>query len=110
MAADWASWRGAGQRGASPETNLPPGFLSRFIDNVADSMSTMTKAGRDPILITRASLRPLLAEALTTSIPGAVVVSYPETAPATRVETMARITVPGVAGAQNVHHAAAPHA
>jgi flagellar biosynthesis component FlhA len=80
--------------GADGLANLPPGFLSRFVDSTAAALSSMAQAGRDPILITRATLRPLLAEAVTGTIPGATVLSYQETAPATKVETSTRIAVP----------------
>ena len=80
--------------GTNGLANLPAGFLSRFVDNTAEAMAAMTKEGRNPILITRASLRPLLAEALSSAIPGSTVVSYQETAPAKKVETTTRITVP----------------
>ena len=40
------------------------------------------ETGRDPVLITRATLRPFLAEAIAGVIPNAAVLSYQETAPA----------------------------
>ncbi len=79
--------------GADGLTSLPPGFLSQFVDSTAEAMSDMAKTGRDPILITRAVLRPLLAEAVGGAIPGATILSYQETAPATKVETGSRIAV-----------------
>ena len=38
--------------------SLPAGFLGRFVDSVAESLSTMVAEGREPVLLTRASLRP----------------------------------------------------
>jgi flagellar biosynthesis component FlhA len=46
------------------------------------------------VLVTRAALRPFLAEAIAGVIPNAAVLSYQETAPARKVETTARIAVP----------------
>ena len=80
-----------GQEGLS---RLPQGFLSRFVDSTADALAGMARAGRDPVLITRAALRPFLAEAIAGVIPNASVLSYQETAPARKVETAARIAVP----------------
>ena len=80
--------------GADGLTNLPAGFLSRFVDGTVEAMGGMAKEGRDPILITRAALRPFLAEAVTNAIPGATVLSYQETAPARKVETATRVAVP----------------
>ena len=73
---------------------LPPGFLSRFVDNTAAALAEMVQQGREPILITRAALRPFLADAIAGVIPNATVLSYQETAPAQRVETIARVPVP----------------
>jgi flagellar biosynthesis protein FlhA len=75
--------------------NLPPGFLGRFVDRTAEALSTMAKTGRDPVLVTRASLRPFLAEAIAGVIPNAAVLSYQETTPARKVETSHRIAVAG---------------
>ena len=74
--------------------HLPPGFLSRFVDSMAEALANMAKEGRDPVLITRANLRPFLAEAIAGVIPNAAVLSYQETAPAKKVETTARVAVP----------------
>ena len=60
-------------------------------------MASMVKEGREPVLITRSSLRPFLAEAVAGAIPNAAVLSYQETSPAAKIETIARIEVP-VAG------------
>jgi flagellar biosynthesis protein FlhA len=76
-------------------TNLPPGFLGRFVDRTAEALSAMAKNGRDPVLVTRASLRPFLAEAIAGVIPNAAVLSYQETGPARKVETTQRIAVAG---------------
>ena len=81
----------AGQEGL---TRLPQGFLARFVDNTAEALANMAKSGRDPVLITRAALRPFLAEAIAGVIPNAAVLSYQETAPAKKVETVSRIAVP----------------
>ncbi|MEZ5967253.1 MAG: flagellar biosynthesis protein FlhA [Planctomycetota bacterium] len=80
--------------GADGLTSLPPGFLARFVDSTAEALGKLSKSGRDPVLITRASLRPFLAEAVSGVVPGAAVLSYQETAPADKVETVARIAVP----------------
>ncbi len=81
----------AGQEGLA---NLPQGFLSRFVDSTAEAMAQLARQGRFPVLVTRASLRPFLAEAIAGAIPNAAVLSYQETTPAKRVETAARIAVP----------------
>ncbi|MCA8942679.1 MAG: FHIPEP family type III secretion protein, partial [Planctomycetes bacterium] len=73
---------------------LPQGFLSRFVDGTATALASMANDGRDPILITRSTLRPFLAEAVTSVIPNAIVLSYQETAPAKKVETSSQVTVP----------------
>ncbi len=73
--------------------NLPSGFLGRFVDRTAEALSAMAKNGRDPVLVTRASLRPFLAEAIAGVIPNAAVLSYQETTPAKKVETTQRIAV-----------------
>ncbi len=73
--------------------NLPGGFLGRFVDSTANALAAMARAGRDPVLITRATLRPFLAEAITGVIPNAAVLSYQETGPAKRIETAQRIAV-----------------
>ncbi|MBM3960541.1 MAG: flagellar biosynthesis protein FlhA [Planctomycetes bacterium] len=82
----------AGNEGAA---NLPAGFLGRFVDRTAEALSTMARSGRDPVLVTRASLRPFLAEAIAGVIPNAAVLSYQETSPARKVETTQRIAVAG---------------
>ena len=82
----------AGNDGVS---NLPAGFLGRFVDRTAEALSAMAKTGRDPVLVTRASLRPFLAEAIAGVIPNAAVLSYQETSPARKVETTQRIAVAG---------------
>ena len=74
-------------------TNLPQGFLGRFVDRTAEALAAMAKSGRDPVLITRATLRPFLAEAIAGVIPNAAVLSYQETTPAKRVESVHRIAV-----------------
>ncbi len=53
----------------------------------------MAKTGRDPVLVTRSSLRPFLADAIAGVIPNAAVLSYQETTPAKKVETTQRIAV-----------------
>jgi flagellar biosynthesis protein FlhA len=73
--------------------NLPPGFLGQFVDRTAEALAAMTRAGRDPVLVTRATLRPFLAEAVTGVIPNAAVLSYQETGAAKRVESVQRIAV-----------------
>ena len=80
----------AGNDGAA---NLPAGFLGRFVDRTAEALSSMAKDGRDPVLVTRASLRPFLAEAVAGVIPHAAVLSYQETSPAKKVETTQRVAV-----------------
>jgi flagellar biosynthesis protein FlhA len=79
--------------------SLPPGFLGRFVERVAETLSAMVNDGREPVLLTRASLRPFLAEAITGVIPNAAVLSYQESTPARRVEKASTITVPATAGA-----------
>ena len=74
--------------------SLPPGFLGRFVESVAESLSGMVNEGQEPVLLTRATLRPFLAEAVNGVIPNAAVLSYQETTPAKRVETVATIAVP----------------
>jgi flagellar biosynthesis protein FlhA len=73
--------------------NLPPGFLGRFVDSTAEALAQMVRDGRDPVLVTRASLRPFLAEAVAGVIPNAAVLSYQETSPAKKVETTQRVAV-----------------
>jgi len=73
--------------------NLPNGFLGRFVDRTAEALSQMVRNGRDPVLVTRANLRPFLAEAIAGVIPNAAVLSYQETTPAKKVETTQRIAV-----------------
>ena len=80
----------SGQEGIG---NLPNGFLGRFVDSTANALADMAKKGRDPVLVTRATLRPFLAEAIAGVIPNAAVLSYQETAPAKRIETTQRIAV-----------------
>ena len=80
--------------GAEGLAALPPGFLPRFVDSTADALAQLSKSGRDPVLIVRASLRPFLAEAVSGVIPNATVLSYQETAPCKKIETVARIAVP----------------
>ena len=75
--------------------NLPAGFLGRFVDRTAEALSAMARTGRDPVLVTRANLRPFLAEAIAGVIPNAAVLSYQETTPARKVETTQRIAVAG---------------
>jgi flagellar biosynthesis component FlhA len=53
----------------------------------------MARDGRDPVLVTRASLRPFLAEAVAGVIPNAAVLSYQETSAAKKVETTERVLV-----------------
>jgi flagellar biosynthesis protein FlhA len=72
---------------------LPQGFLGRFVDRTAEALSAMVKSGRDPVLVTRSTLRPFLAEAISGVIPNAAVLSYQETQPARKVESIQRIAV-----------------
>ena len=80
----------AGNEGVA---NLPSGFLGRFVDSTAEALSAMAQEGRDPVLVTRAGLRPFLAEAVAGVIPNAAVLSYQETTPAKKVETTRRVAV-----------------
>lgn len=73
--------------------NLPQGFLGKFVDSTAEALSAMARDGRDPVLVTRASLRPFLAEAVAGVIPNAAVLSYQETSAAKKVETTERVLV-----------------
>ena len=73
--------------------DLPSGFLATFVDGTATALADMAKKGRDPVLVTRATLRPFLAEAITGVIPNAAVLSYQETSPAKRVESVQHIAV-----------------
>ena len=59
------------------------------------ALSSMARDGRDPVLVTRASLRPFLAEAVAGVIPNAAVLSYQETSAAKKVETTERVLVAG---------------
>jgi flagellar biosynthesis protein FlhA len=79
--------------GSDGGANLPAGFLGRFVDSTAAALAQMAKNGRDPVLVTRATLRPFLAEAIAGVIPNAAVLSYQETTPARKVETAQRIAV-----------------
>jgi flagellar biosynthesis protein FlhA len=79
--------------GTDGVSNLPQGFLGRFVDSTAQALSAMARDGRDPVLVTRASLRPFLAEAVSGVIPNAAVLSYQETTPAKKVETTERVAV-----------------
>ncbi|MBK8099277.1 MAG: flagellar biosynthesis protein FlhA [Planctomycetes bacterium] len=72
---------------------LQPGFLGRFVDSTATALAAMARQGRDPVLVTRANLRPYLAEAIAGVIPDAAVLSYQETAAAKKVESVQRIAV-----------------
>ncbi|MCC6671636.1 MAG: flagellar biosynthesis protein FlhA [Planctomycetes bacterium] len=80
--------------GAEGLAALPAGFLARFVDHTAEALAALAREGRDPVLVTRASLRPFLAEAVAGVIPNAAVLSYQETTPARKVETRSRIAVP----------------
>ncbi len=73
--------------------NLPQGFLGKFVDSTAEALSSMARDGRDPVLVTRASLRPFLAEAVAGVIPNASVLSFQETSVAKKVETTERVLV-----------------
>lgn len=73
--------------------SLPAGFLAKFVDSTAEALAGMVQEGRDPVLITRSTLRPFLAEAVASVIPNASVLSYQETSPATKVETTTRVSV-----------------
>lgn len=73
--------------------NLPQGFLGKFVDSTAEALAAMARDGRDPVLVTRASLRPFLAEAVAGVIPNAAVLSYQETSAAKKVETTERVAV-----------------
>jgi len=79
--------------GGDALANLPGGFLGRFVDSTANALAEMARTGKAPVLITRATLRPFLAEAITGVIPNAAVLSYQETAPAKRIESVQRIAV-----------------
>jgi len=79
--------------GGDALANLPNGFLGRFVDGTASALAEMVRTGKAPVLITRATLRPFLAEAITGVIPNAAVLSYQETAPAKRIESVQRIAV-----------------
>src|SRR5262249_23500153 len=75
--------------------NLQAGFLGKFVDRTAEALAAMTRAGRDPVLVTRAALRPFLADTIAGVIPNAAVLSYQETGPAKRVESVQRIAIAG---------------
>ncbi|MBK8979747.1 MAG: flagellar biosynthesis protein FlhA [Planctomycetes bacterium] len=73
---------------------LPAGFLGRFVDGTAQALAELVRDGRDPVLVTRAALRPFLAEAIAGVVPNASVLSYQETRAARRVETTCRVSAP----------------
>jgi flagellar biosynthesis protein FlhA len=73
--------------------NLQPGFLGTFVDRTAEALAAMARSGRDPVLVTRAALRPFLADAIAGVIPNASVLSYQETGPARKVESVQRIAI-----------------
>ena len=78
----------------SPEgLTLPPGFLARFVDRTAQEMARAARGGKEPVLLTRATLRPFLSEAISGVIPHAAVLSYQETAPVVEVETVGQVRV-----------------
>ncbi len=70
---------------------LADGVLGRFVERTAGVLAELSARGRRPVLVTRAALRPFLAEAVTGAVPGAAVLSYQEVAQAPRVEVFEQI-------------------
>jgi flagellar biosynthesis protein FlhA len=76
---------------------LAQGELGRFVECTAGVLAGLAKDGKPPVLVTRAQLRPLLAEAVTSAVPGSAVLSYQEVACVRDVKVKGQVTVEGVA-------------
>ncbi len=70
---------------------LAEGAIGRFVEQTAEVLAGLVREGRAPILVTRAALRPFLAEAVIGAVPGASVLSYQEIAHVANVDVCSRI-------------------
>ena len=77
-------------------SNLPPGFLGKLVDSAAGELQKAVQAGHEPVLLTRAALRPFLAETLLAAVPGGAVLSYQEAAAAKRIENIGTVVLESV--------------
>ncbi len=72
-------------------SNLPPGFLGKLVDSAAAELQKAIQSGHEPVLLTRAALRPFLAETLLAAVPGGAVLSYQEAAVARKIESIGTV-------------------
>ncbi len=72
-------------------SNLPPGFLGKLVDSASAELQKAIQSGHEPVLLTRAALRPFLAETLLAAVPGGAVLSYQEAAVAKRIESVGTV-------------------
>ncbi|HHI79412.1 MAG TPA: flagellar biosynthesis protein FlhA [Planctomycetes bacterium] len=86
---------GAGQPGGGGV--LEQGALGRFVETTAEILAELVKQGHPPVLVTRAALRPLLAEAILGAVPGSAVLSYQEISHLKKIDVISQIGLEGAA-------------
>ena len=77
---------------------MAQGLLGSFVEETAKVLAGLVRNGHQPVLVTRAGLRPFLAEAVVGAIPGSATFSYQEIATVKKVNVMEQIGPGAVAG------------
>jgi len=70
---------------------------SGFVERTAAVLAELVQQGHGPVLVTRAPLRPYLAEAVTGAVPGSAVLSYQEAAAADDIKVTGQVAFEGAA-------------
>ena len=87
---------GANQPGGGAAV-LEQGALGRFVETTAVILAELVTKGHPPVLVTRAALRPLLAEAILGAVPGSAVLSYQEISHLKKIDVISQIGLEGAA-------------
>jgi flagellar biosynthesis protein FlhA len=72
---------------------LAQGALGQFVDRTAQVLAELVQRGQQPVLVTRAALRPFLAEAVVGAVPGSAVLSYQEIAAQKEIDVVAQVNL-----------------
>ena len=72
---------------------LAQGALGSFVERTAEVLAGLVQQGQQPVLVTRAALRPFLAEAVVGAVPGSAVLSYQEIAVHKDIDVVAQVNL-----------------
>ncbi|PIE22952.1 MAG: flagellar biosynthesis protein FlhA [Planctomycetota bacterium] len=72
---------------------LAQGALGSFVERSAEVLADLVRQGHQPVLVTRAALRPFLAEAVVGAVPGSAVLSYQEIAVHKEIDVIAQVNL-----------------